>query len=92
MKVRAEFFTMLREATGKQDMEVSFLGNTVMDLLCALNEMFSGAFGEQLMEGEELKGLVKVFVNGQDVRGLRGLYTELKDGDTVSFFPPAAGG
>lgn len=92
MKVKAEFFALLREKAGMAAMEVEFMGDTVVDLISALDDFFSWGFREQLMEGDGLKGLVKVIVNGTDIRGLRGLYTELKEGDTVSFFPPAAGG
>jgi molybdopterin synthase sulfur carrier subunit len=92
MKVKAEFFALLREKASMAAMEVEFMGDTVMDLISALDDLFSWGFREQLMEGDGLKGLVKVIVNGTDIRGLRGLYTELREGDTVSFFPPAAGG
>jgi molybdopterin synthase sulfur carrier subunit len=92
MKVKAEFFALLREKAGMAALEVEFMGDTVIDLISALDDHFSWGFREQLMEGDGLKGLVRVIVNGTDIRGLRGLYTKLKDGDTVSFFPPAAGG
>ena len=92
MKVMVEFFAYLREKTGTPGMDVTFIGSTVMDLIGALDGMFLGAFRDQLMEGEELKGMVKVLVNGVDVRALRGLNTELKETDVVSIFPPAAGG
>jgi molybdopterin synthase sulfur carrier subunit len=92
MKVKAEFFATLREKVGTASMEVSFSGKTVMDFIVALDEMFGGILKELMVEGGELRELVKILVNGKDVRGIEGLYTELKDGDSVSFFPPVAGG
>jgi molybdopterin synthase sulfur carrier subunit len=92
MKVKAEFFATLREKVGTASTEVSFSGNTVMDLIVALDEMFGGILKELMVEGGELRELVKILVNGKDVRGIKGLYTELKGGDSVSFFPPVAGG
>lgn len=72
-------------------MEVNFDGNSLVDLIDAIGQSVE-SFGEQLVEGERLKNMVKILVNGKDVTELRGLWTELKDGDRVSFFPPAAGG
>jgi len=45
-----------------------------------------------VMEGDKVKEMVKILVNGRDVRELRGLETELSDGDCISIFPPVAGG
>lgn len=87
-----EFFALLREKVGTPNADVQFLGSTVMDLLAALTESYGEVFRDQLLEGDELRSMVKILVNGQDVRGLRGVFTELREGDTVSIFPPAAGG
>lgn len=92
MRVKVEFFALLREKVGGPEKVVEFMGSSVMDLIMALSEAHGEVFREQILEGEELRSLVKILVNGQDVRGLRGLFTELREGDTVSFFPPAAGG
>lgn len=87
-----EFFSLLREKVGAPEAWVEFMGTTVMDLLVALHELHGDAFREQVLEGDEMRSMVKILVNGQDTRGLRGLFTELKEGDLVSIFPPAAGG
>jgi len=92
MKVKVEFFATLREKVGTAGVEVSFNGNMVIDLIAALDEMFGGILKELMVEGGELRELVKIMVNGKDVRGIKGLYTELKERDIVSFFPPVAGG
>lgn len=92
MKVKVEFFATLREKVGTAGVEVTFHGNTVMDLIVALDEKFGGILKELIIEGGELRELVKILVNGNDVRGIRGLNTELKEQDIVSFFPPVAGG
>ena len=43
-------------------------------------------------EGGEIRRFVNVFVNGEDVRFLAGLSTDLKTGDEVSIVPAVAGG
>ena len=92
MKVKVEFFATLREKVGTAGVEISFNGNTVSDLLATLDEMYGGILKELMVEGGELRELVKIMVNGKDVRGIKGLNTELKERDIVSFFPPVAGG
>ncbi|MDI9644493.1 MAG: MoaD family protein [Candidatus Verstraetearchaeota archaeon] len=92
MKVKAEFFADLRDRVGFAVKEVEFPGNTVLELINEIDASCGGGLSGHLLEGGRLKELVKVFVNGRDVRGLGGLLTELKDGDVVSFFPPVAGG
>ena len=92
MRVKVEFFALLREKVGAAEAAVDFIGTTVMDLVAALSDAHGEVFRDQVLVGEEMRNMVKILVNGQDVRGLRGLFTELKEGDTVSIFPPAAGG
>jgi len=92
MKVKAEFFADLREKVGCPAMELEIAGSTLLDLIEELDARTGGALMKNVLEGGKLKDLVKVLVNGRDVRGLRGLETGLHDGDVVSFFPPVAGG
>jgi molybdopterin synthase sulfur carrier subunit len=92
MRVKVEFFSLLREKVGASEADVDFIGTTVMDLVEALSDVHGEFFREQVLEGDGIRSMVKILVNGRDVRGLRGLFTELREGDTVSIFPPAAGG
>ncbi len=92
MEVKVEFFAYLREKMGTASKVVSFSGGTVRDLVYDVGGGPGGTLSEQVMAGGCLREMVKVLVNGRDVRGLDGLDTELHDGDVVSFFPPVAGG
>ena len=48
---------------------------------------------ERLVDEQcELKEFVNVYTNGEDIRFLDGLDTQLKDGDEVSIVPAVAGG
>jgi len=87
-----EFFSLLREKVGAPETNVDFFGTTVMDLVEALSGIHGEHFRDQVLEGDGIRSMVKILVNGRDVRDLRGLFTELREGDTVSIFPPAAGG
>jgi molybdopterin synthase sulfur carrier subunit len=43
-------------------------------------------------ESGALRHFVNIYVNGEDVRFLNGLKTEIKSGDEVSIVPAVAGG
>ena len=92
MRIKAEFFADLRYKMGEASADLSLEGGTIMDLVAALDGRSGGIFLGLMVEGGKPKELVKILVNGKDIRDLNGLETELEDGDVVSFFPPVAGG
>lgn len=73
----------LREQTGGQR-EVAAEGDTVRDLLDDLMSRFPTL--------EEQLPFANVYVEGEDVRTLDGLDTEVKPGSTVILLPAMAGG
>lgn len=91
MAIRVEFFATLRDLLGTNSVELD-CADTVSDAILALIERFGEVFRDAVMEGDKVKEMVKILVNGRDVRELRGLETELSDGDCISIFPPVAGG
>jgi cysteine synthase B len=80
----------LRTATGGAR-EVEASGDTVRDLLDDLTGRFPG-LSAQVYSDEELAPFVNVYVEGEDVRTLDGLETEVEDGATVILLPAMAGG
>jgi sulfur-carrier protein len=80
----------LREQTGGER-ELAAEGDTVRDLLDDLMSRFP-ALRRQLVENEELAPFVNVYVEGEDVRTLDGLETEVRPGSTVILLPAMAGG
>jgi MoaD family protein len=80
----------LRDQTGGER-EVAAEGETVRDLLDDLMERFP-ALREQIVTEEELAPFLNVYVEGEDVRTLDGLETEVRPGSTVTLLPAMAGG
>jgi molybdopterin synthase sulfur carrier subunit len=80
----------LREQTGGER-EVLAEGDTVRDLLDDLMGRFP-SLRHQLVEDEGLAPFVNVYVEGEDVRTLDGLETEVHPGSTVTLLPAMAGG
>ena len=80
----------LRPATGGAR-EVEASGDTVRDLLDDLTERFPSLRG-QVYADDEIAPFVNVYVEGEDVRTLNGLDTEVDDAATVILLPAMAGG
>jgi molybdopterin synthase sulfur carrier subunit len=80
----------LREQAGGQR-EVAAEGDTVRDLLEDLMGRFPG-LRSQLVEDGDIAPFVNVYVEGEDVRTLEGLETEVASGSTVILLPAMAGG
>ncbi|MGH2935615.1 MAG: ubiquitin-like small modifier protein 1 [Gaiellaceae bacterium] len=71
--------------------EVHAAGGTVRELLDDLMSRFP-ALRHQLVDGDDIAPFVNVYVEGEDVRTLDGLETEVHDGSTVILLPAMAGG
>jgi sulfur-carrier protein len=77
------------ETDGKR--EVHAAGGTVRELLDDLVNRFPG-LRTQLVDDDEIAPFVNVYLEGEDVRTLDGLETEVHDGSTVILLPAMAGG
>jgi len=80
----------LREQAGGQR-ELAAEGETVRELLEDLMGRFPG-LRSQLVEDGDIAPFVNVYVEGEDVRTLEGLETEVAPGSTVILLPAMAGG
>lgn len=81
----------LRNLTGDKS-TVQGGGETLAGLVKDLESAYPGIRERILDDTGELRRFVNVYVNGDDVRFLEGLGTQLKDGDEVSIVPAVAGG
>ncbi|KXA97656.1 hypothetical protein AKJ38_00655 [candidate division MSBL1 archaeon SCGC-AAA259I14] len=92
MKIKVKFFANFRDILGRGEVTVS--ANNVRELLKYLRDDNEKLKEELFDDAEnlELNNFVNVVVNGQRIEVLEGLDTELREGDTVSIFPPVAGG
>jgi molybdopterin synthase sulfur carrier subunit len=83
--------TPLRRLANGQG-EVSVEAKNIRELIDALEASYPG-FKERLVdENGELRRFVNLYLNDEDIRFLKGIDTELKDGDTLSIVPAIAGG
>lgn len=91
MAVRVRIPTTLRPLSGG-NAEVEVEGSTVGEVIANLDAAHPGFRDRLLDEDGGLRRFVNVFVADDDVRFLKGLDTEVPDGETVAIIPAVAGG
>ena len=90
MAIEVRIPTILRTYTGGAK-SVEGSGSTLGELLINLDTEHGG-LRDRLVDGENLRRFVNVYLNDEDVRFLGGLETPVSDGDTVTVLPAVAGG
>jgi sulfur-carrier protein len=90
MSTEVRIPTILRSHTDGAKV-VEGKGGTLGELLDDLEGRHPG-LRERLVDGEQLRRFVNVYLNDEDVRFLGGLGTPVADGDTVTVLPAVAGG
>ncbi|MGB9185961.1 MAG: ubiquitin-like small modifier protein 1 [Solirubrobacteraceae bacterium] len=90
MAVKVKIPTQLREATGGES-QASVEGSTVGEVLDALYARF-GELRSRIAEDGGLRRFVNVYVDGEDIRFMDGLDTQVQDGDEITILPAVAGG
>jgi molybdopterin synthase sulfur carrier subunit len=90
MSVSVKIPTQLRAAT-EGESKATVDGATVGEVLDSLYERY-GELRSRIAEDGGLRRFVNVYVDGEDIRFLEGLDTQVKDGDEVTILPAVAGG
>jgi len=90
MAIEVRIPTILRSYTGGEK-AVDASGATLAELVDNLESNHPG-IKERLLEGEDLRRFVNVYVNDEDVRFAGGLGAPVSDGDQVVILPAVAGG
>ncbi len=88
---RVRIPTPLRKLT-KGMAEVESSAGTVRSLFVDLDLRYAGIKEKVFDDGGQIRRFINVFVNGEDVRSLRGPDTEVKASDEISIVPAIAGG
>ena len=90
MAIEVRIPTILRTYTGGEK-AVTGEGDTLSAVIDHLEDNHPG-IKDRLIEGEDLRRFVNVYVNDEDVRFTGGLGTSVGDGDQVVVLPAVAGG
>jgi molybdopterin synthase sulfur carrier subunit len=90
MAIEVRIPTILRTYTDGEK-AVSAQGTTLTALIDDLDANHPGIKG-RLLDGDDLRRFVNVYINDEDVRFIGGLDAPLSDGDQVVVLPAVAGG
>ncbi len=91
MTVTVKIPTPLRRLTEQKD-KVSADGSNIAGVVEALESQYPGMKDRLCDEDGALRHFVNIYVNGEDVRYMSGIDTEVSDGDELSIVPAVAGG
>ena|SRR5215510_11646125 len=89
--VKVRIPTPLRKLT-KGMAEVEAKGATVREVFQDLEGRYGGLREKVFDESGEVRRFINIFVNGEDVRFLKGADTPVKAADELSIVPAIAGG
>jgi molybdopterin converting factor small subunit len=90
MAIEVRIPTILRTYTNGEK-AVEGKGNTLAALFADLETRHAG-IEARIVDNGQLRRFVNVYLNDEDVRFVKGIDTELTDGDTVTILPAVAGG
>ncbi len=91
--MQVKFYASIRQAAGIKMVEVEVHPDTtVRDVLTEVTARYPVLEKFIWKEPGELSEHAHVFINGENVRHLKGLDTLLKPEDKVDIFPPLVGG
>jgi len=91
MTIKIKIPTPLREIT-KGESTVSSSGEKLNELITNLDNNYPGIKERLIDSSGEIFSFVNIYVNGEDVKYLKGLETELSDSDEITIVPAVAGG
>jgi len=85
------YFAKIREITGKREETVVLHeGNSVMDALSKLSEIYGEKFSQYIFDKKKPKEDLTFLVNGQAINNFN--KKMLKEGDVLAILPPISGG
>ncbi len=91
MAVAIKIPPVLRKYTGGSH-TITVDGLTIADVIRDLEANWPGLKGQIIDETGQTHRFLNIYRNGEDIRYLQRLSTELKDGDVVAILPAVAGG
>ncbi len=95
MRVKVKFFTLFRLEYGLSELNLELPEEdiTIRDLLKIIDIKTGKNISKKLFtDDKKVKTSAIVLVNGKNIFHIRGLDTNIRDGDVISLFPPGGGG
>jgi molybdopterin synthase sulfur carrier subunit len=90
--VKIRFSSALSNVTHARETILELGNTTVKTVLDKLVEQYGADFEKRILDKGEVRRFVNLYVNGEDIRHLNGLSTNVKDADEISILPAVSGG
>jgi molybdopterin synthase sulfur carrier subunit len=81
----------LRKLVGGKD-EIEVEAKTIKEVIEKLGEINPEIKSRILDENGEVRRFINIYLNNEDIRFLKGINTDIKNGDEISIIPAIAGG
>lgn len=90
--VKIRFSSALRGITKTNEKILDIDNTTIKYVLDKLIEEFGEDFGRRLIDKGEIRRFINIYINGEDIRHLKGIYSEIRNNDEISILPAVSGG
>lgn len=90
--VKIRFSSALSNVTHARETTLDIGDTTVKAVLDKLIQQFGADFEKRILDKGEVRRFVNLYVNGEDIRYLKGLDSEVKGTDEISILPAVSGG
>lgn len=95
IKIKVKPFFHLKEILKDKELTIELPpGSTLLDVIEELTKRFGPPFKEAVLDKNtgKVRSYYRILLGGRDLNQLVDMKTKLCDGDTISLFPPVAGG
>ncbi len=90
--VKVRFSSALSNVTHARETILDIGDTTVKTVLEKLIQQFGPDFEKRILDKGEVRRFVNLYVNGEDIRHLKGLESDVKGTDEISILPAVSGG
>lgn len=90
--VKIRFSSALSNVTHARETTLDIGDTTVKVVLDNLIQQFGADFEKRILDKGEVRRFVNLYVNGEDIRHLKGQDTSVKSTDEISILPAVSGG
>ena len=91
--VKIRFSSALNNVVHTRETVLDIGDTTVKNVLDKLVQQFGPDFGKRVLDDNgKVRRFVNIYVNGEDIRHLKGLDSTVNDTDEISILPAVSGG
>ncbi|MFQ6056718.1 MAG: ubiquitin-like small modifier protein 1 [Methanosarcinales archaeon] len=90
--VKVRFSSALQNITKTRETNLEIGPTTIKGVLNKLTESYGEEFAKRILDGENVRRFVNLYLNGEDIRHLEGVNTPVKENDEISILPAVSGG